>query len=165
MSGILSKLFQRAGRKIPSGTWIETNILACAYPRSELALAELSAEGISVLINLELHAHEPEVLSRIGLSQIHLPTPDFAPPSIADLERGVAAIEQSVGAGKRVAIHCRAGLGRTGTLLACYLVHRNFSPEAAIGRIRKLRPGSVETAEQENAVREFAFHSGRGKSA
>lgn len=165
MSGILSKLFQRAGPKVPSGTWIDSRILACAYPRSEEALAQLSAAGISTLINLDQHAHAPELLGKIGLSEIQLPTPDFTPPSVADLERGVATIEQSIAEGKRVAVHCGAGLGRTGTLLACYLVHHNFSPEAAIDRIRTLRPGSVETAEQESAVREFASRSGPGKSA
>lgn len=164
MSGIFSRLFQRAGPKVSSGTWIDSHVFACAYPRSEQALAEMSAAGISVLINLDQHAHDPEVLNKMGLSEIQLPTPDFRPPSIADLERGVAAIEQSVAAGKRVAVHCVAGLGRTGTLLACYLVHHNFSPEAAVDRIRTLRPGSVETAEQESAVREFASRSGPGKS-
>jgi atypical dual specificity phosphatase len=164
MRGILSKLFRSVSRRVSAGTWIDTNILACAYPQSAAVLAELSAQGISVLINLDERSHAPEVLSRIGLSEIHLPTPDFSPPSIADLERGVAAIAQSVAAGQRVAVHCGAGLGRTGTLLACYLVHLNFSPEAAIDRIRALRPGSIETERQVNAVHEFARRSGREKS-
>ncbi|NXC50647.1 DUS23 phosphatase, partial [Penelope pileata] len=48
------------------------------------------------------------------------------------------------------------GHGRTGTLLACYLVRtRQLSGADAIREIRRLRPGSIETREQEQAVVEF----------
>jgi atypical dual specificity phosphatase len=52
-------------------------------------------------------------------------------------------------------------LGRTGTLLACYLVSLGLSPDAAIQQIRTVRPGSIETAEQEAAVAAFAQQAAR----
>jgi atypical dual specificity phosphatase len=55
-----------------------------------------------------------------------------------------------------VAVHCTAGKGRTGTVLAAYLVTTGLSAHAAIDRVRHLRPGSVETPDQEEAVEEFA---------
>jgi atypical dual specificity phosphatase len=82
--------------------------------------------------------------------------PDFTPPTPAQLQAGVAAIETAISDGRRVAVHCGGGLGRTGTLLACYLVKRGLGPDEAIARIRAARPGSVETARQEAAVAEFA---------
>jgi protein-tyrosine phosphatase len=71
------------------------------------------------------------------------------------LTRGVEAIEQAFATGLRVAIHCGAGRGRTGTLGACVLVVRGLSPIEGIARVRRLRPGAIETRAQEQAV--FAF--------
>jgi atypical dual specificity phosphatase len=138
-------------------TWLEDEgVAACAYPRDDNALGDLANRGTRVLINLHERPHKPEVLARHGLTEVHLPVADFTPPTLAQLERGVAAIEQAVARGDRVAVHCGAGLGRTGTLLACYLVARGAGADEAIARIRAVRPGSVETPEQEAAVSEFA---------
>lgn len=55
-----------------------------------------------------------------------------------------------------VAVHCALGFGRTGTMLACYLVkERGLTAGDAIAEIRRLRPGSIETYEQEKAVFQF----------
>jgi len=45
-------------------------------------------------------------------------------------------------------VHCGAGLGRTGTVLACYLVSRGLTAEQAIGEVRLARPGAVEAVSQ-----------------
>ena len=50
-------------------------------------------------------------------------------------------------------IHCAHGKGRTGTVLACYLIkHHNMTAAEAVSKIRMLRPGSIETSEQEQTV-------------
>lgn len=55
-----------------------------------------------------------------------------------------------------VGVHCALGFGRTGTMLACYLVkERRLAAGDAIAEIRRLRPGSIETFEQEKAVFQF----------
>ena len=137
--------------------WVAEEWLAgCAYPRDEATLAELADRGVAVLINLHERPHDREVLARYGLKELHLPVPDFTPPKPDQLARGVAAIEQAVADGEKVAVHCAAGLGRTGTLLACYLVSRGSSPDEAIARVRSVRPGSVETPAQVAAVRTYA---------
>jgi atypical dual specificity phosphatase len=60
-----------------------------------------------------------------------------------------------------VAVHCGAGLGRTGVILACWFVSKNLSVKNAIARVRRLRPGSIETESQEEAVAEFARRNGK----
>lgn len=139
------------------GNWlIPHRLLACAYPWGQDGLANLALRGISVVVNLHERGHEPTRLARLGLTQIHLPVPDFTPPTPEQLADGVAAITHALADGKCVAVHCAAGLGRTGTLLASYLVSRGFEPAAAIAQIREVRPGSVETASQVAAVEAFA---------
>lgn len=145
------------GLVVDRGTWLEEGwLLGCAYPRRGAALAGLRAQGILVLVNLHERAHDPERLAGHGLVELHLPVADFTSPSPEQLDRGVGAILTAIGAGRPVAVHCGGGLGRTGTLLACYLVEQGADATTAIARVRVARPGSVETTAQVAAVAAFA---------
>jgi len=153
-------ILKAVGLMVDRGHWVEPGrVLGCAYPRRPAGLAALAEQGVTLLVNLHERAHRPERLTVHGLTEIHLPVPDFTAPSPEQLRLGVAAIDRAVTEGRTVAVHCGGGLGRTGTLLACYLVHRGLEPEESIDRVRASRPGSVETAAQVAAVR--AFHRGR----
>jgi atypical dual specificity phosphatase len=77
-------------------------------------------------------------------------------PTQAQIDQAIGSIEKAHGNKLGVGIHCTAGKGRTGTLLACWFVANGLTPRDAITRVRRLRPGSIETEEQENAIVEFA---------
>jgi atypical dual specificity phosphatase len=140
-----------------SGHWLfPDRLLACSYPWGPDGLARLAERGITVIVNLHEREHDPARLERAGLTEIHLPVADFMAPSRDQLAQGVQAIRRALAADQRVAVHCAAGFGRTGTLLACYLVSIGLAPDVAVERIRTVRPGSVETAEQLEAIERFA---------
>src|SRR5436190_1292403 len=148
------------GLVVDAGVWIEEGkLLACAYPRRRAALEALSRRGVQVVINLHERAHGPARLDPYHLTEVHLPVRDFTAPTPEQLAQGVAEIERSIGASKTVAVHCGGGLGRTGTLLACYLVSQGLTTVDAIAQVRRLRPGSIETREQLNAVLTYGQHA------
>ncbi len=81
----------------------------------------------------------------------HVPIPDFGTPSDATWEAWDEIrcdVRRIVGTRGRLLLHCAAGLGRTGMIAAKLLVECGLTPEAAISRLRRLRPGTIETTEQ-----------------
>ena len=137
--------------------WIVTDqVGACVNPRALPAVAdELRSRQIRVVVNLHERS-SADLLEPLGIRELHLPVADLTAPSQTQLDDGVRCMTRALAAGERVAVHCGAGLGRTGTLLAAYLVSKGETAEAAIARVRAARPGSIETAEQEAAVDAFA---------
>ena len=81
---------------------------------------------------------------------------DFAGADVSLLTKIVDTIAQEIADNGRVALHCRAGNGRTGMVLAAYFIkYQNYSATDAIRHIRKLRRFSIETSEQEKSLHAF----------
>jgi len=142
----------------PTGfTWIKRPLLAAlARPSSAEDLTWLREHGLQVLLALSEDPPRRDWVNDAGLMVFHVPIIDMEAPTQEQLERCVSAIERANAQNMGVAVHCTAGLGRTGTVLAAWFVSQGLSPQSAIARVRRLRPGSVETDEQERAVEEFA---------
>jgi atypical dual specificity phosphatase len=91
-----------------------------------------------------------------GIEYLNVPVKNHFPPTLGELRTCVDFVVAQSAAKRKVAVHCQAGKGRTGTVLAAYLV-RVYGLQArdAIARIRKLRRGSIERG-QEAIIQEYA---------
>ena len=138
-------------------SWIEAGRIAgLAAPSSLDDLVWLRQNGIEFLLTLTEQPLPKRWIDEAGLMAVHIPVPDFDSPTPEQFNAAVETISIAVEAGMGVAVHCLAGKGRTGTILAAYFVSKGLSANEAVRRIRELRPGSIESAEQERAIEEFA---------
>jgi atypical dual specificity phosphatase len=143
---------------------IEGKLAGHQAPSSEQDLIWLKQQGISAVLRMaERNRAKVDRLQieDLGLTDCHEPVTDFTAPTQAQIDRMVTFITNSLAEGKPVGVSCGAGLGRTGTIIACYLVNSNLSSDAAISKIRAKRPGSIETKEQEEAIRAYAKRLGK----
>ncbi len=141
---------------LPNFSWLEEHKLAAMpYPESGDAFTLLWQMGIRVLINLTEEPLPEDILTNVGILAEHIPVVDFTAPTLKQVENALAKIHFYLEKNMPVAVHCMAGLGRTGTVLACYLVGEGKYANEAITAIRRWRPGSIETLDQEMVIYEY----------
>lgn len=107
----------------------------------------------------------PQAVASTGMVWRHLPIRDRYPPSAKFEERWGQVGEEIVHtlkAGRNVFIHCKGGLGRTGTVAACLLIEAGYVAEAAINEVRRARARTIETAVQEWYVLQYRARFGDG---
>lgn len=130
--------------------WIvEGKVAAMALPWPE-DVPELKRRGVTAVLSLS--ERQPPEFAGAGFRVLSLPIRDFHPPTVEQCDAAAEFIDKALAEGGAVAVHCGAGLGRTGTILAAWLVRQGRSAPDAIAEVRRRRPGSVETREQEDAV-------------
>ena len=90
------------------------------------------------------------------VNYLHIISNDMGVPEFNDLIHAVDFIHRRITNNEPVLVHCLAGLGRTGVVLACYLVkYQNMSADEATQKIREERPGSIQSYPQEEIIFRF----------
>ncbi|XP_052789097.1 dual specificity protein phosphatase 23-like [Mya arenaria] len=135
-------------------SWIVENRLAgCGLPETKENLQFLKCAGIKGIISLTENGlqnldHFPGEFSVLSCK-----IEEFTPPTMQQVLNCIGFIERHNELNEAVCVHCRHGWGRTGTIIACYMVkHFKLTANEAMDRLWEMRPGSVETREQENMV-------------
>jgi atypical dual specificity phosphatase len=142
--------------------WLEQPYVAgLARPGGVEDLHWLRREGIEVVISLTEEPLPRTWVNEAGLFLVHTPVPDMEAPTAEQILQCITTLERAIARNMGVAVHCGEGKGRTGTMLACYLVTRGLTADQAINRVRRARPGAVETEDQTAAI--VAYARGRGK--
>jgi len=115
--------------------WVEPGrLLAGAYPRE---LAPFRAAGVTAFVDL--------TEGEFGI-------PDRTCPSPETMTRILDRIDELIAAGEVVYVHCYAGIGRTGTVVGCWLVRHGASGPDALATVERLRGAPPETREQRRLV-------------
>ncbi|MEO7000302.1 MAG: dual specificity protein phosphatase family protein [Ktedonobacterales bacterium] len=119
----------------------------------------LRAQGIGAVLSLTETPLPAEALARHTLDTLHIPIDDMTAPTPEQFDRALGFIDRERGLGRAVAVHCKMGQGRTGVILAAYLIRAGVTPAAALRELRIICPGAVGSPEQERAL--YAFTTRR----
>jgi atypical dual specificity phosphatase len=134
--------------------WIKHSKLAgSGRPESEAELKALKEEGIRAIVSLTGTPLNPEMVSKLNFEYLH--SHMSGKPAAEQFREILRFVERMNAQSKPVLVHCGEGIGRTGTVLAAYLIYHGDGTDEAIRKVRSERPGSVQTLEQEKALHEF----------
>lgn len=132
-----------AGSGLPSSldqlTWIAANGIRTVVTIREIPLPEIWIKKVKTQFDL--------------FENYFLKTDDYNAPTIDEIAEVVDHIDKKIQSNLPVLVHCAAGKGRTGTILAAYLINKEgLNPETAVKKLRLMRPGSVQSERQELAI-------------
>ncbi|XP_020098710.1 putative dual specificity protein phosphatase DSP8 [Ananas comosus] len=133
---------------------------AVPFPTDVPRLKRLGVGGV-VTLNEPYETLVPSSLYKAyGIDHLVIPTRDYLfAPSLGDICRAVDFIYRNVSRGRTTYVHCKAGRGRSTTIVLCYLIeYKNMTPETALEYVRSRRPRVLLASSQWRAVQEYSRH-------
>jgi Fe-S-cluster containining protein len=142
-------------------TWVTDQLGVGSAPMSYPQLDAIRAQGVDAILNLcgefcDLHDIEKDA----GFEVHYLPLEDEEAPGLIELEKTLAWLDEAIYLGKKVLIHCRHGIGRTGTVLNAYLLRRGLGHKLAGKALKKLKSKPANFV-QWRTIRKYGKQSGQ----
>ena len=116
----------------------------------------LAGLGIGAVVSLLNAGSAHAIYTSAAIDFLCLPIVDGTEPSVQQAHRFVRFADERLATGKAVAVHCAAGLGRTGTMLAAYLIAHGSAAQEAIRSVRHVQPAAIETRRQIEFLHQLA---------
>ena len=139
---------------------IDGKLAGSAIPTSKDEIKWVQEQGVKSIVTIREEPLADEWIKDVNY--LHVMSNDMGVPEFDDLIHAVDFIHRRITNNEPVLVHCLAGLGRTGTILACYLVkYQNTSTEEAIQKVREERQGSIQSYPQEEIIFRFEKSLGR----
>ena len=136
-------------------SWLIKNKLAgSAIPTSIKEIDWVIEQGVKSIVTIREEPLDDDWIKNVNY--LHVMSNDMGVPAFDDLTFAVDFIHRRLNDKEPVMVHCLAGQGRTGTILASYLVkYENMSADEAIEKVREIRPGSIQSYPQEEMIFRF----------
>lgn len=155
---IWRKVHGKIAKKPTNFSWVvDAKLAGSGIPTSIDEFEWVLRQGVRSIVTMTEKPLPEDWIGRIDY--LHVPTPDLTAPDMDGIDAAVEFVQGQIGRGMPVMVHCAAGLGRAGTILACYLIkYEGHSAKDAINRIRGQRPGSIQSESQEIAIGFYEKH-------
>ena len=149
---IWRKVHGKITKKPTNFSWlIEEKLAGSGIPTSLDEFEWLLNQGVKSIVTMTENSLPDDWTQQIDY--LHIPTADFHAPNMEEIDSAVEFIQNQIQNKQSVMVHCAAGLGRAGTILACYFIkYKKLSAIQAIKKIRDERPGSIQSDVQELAI-------------
>lgn len=144
---------------------IKGRVAGCARPENETQLRWLWNEGLRAIVCLNMeHPLDDKQVKNLGFRYAFIPVRDFSAPALNDISKFVDFVDTMLEHCNPAVVCCGAGIGRTGTMLAAYLVSKCCSPEEALEEVKEKRDIGVESYVQREAIFRYACSIGKCES-